>query len=171
MKDWNVYLDFHITMEEGTSLFKAHTTCSVYSPELGEAIVVGEATIHMFDPRKTSYEDVCGEAAILSYHLSRAINNLERFCDIENIEGFIAVMQSFTIYDGWHYQGLEEAFFAKLLEQFSYFNVELIAFSPLEVHTSHTSDLLNKWDITYIEYGNGNPLWYKYLSHSKVPSE
>ena len=171
MKDWNVYVDFHITMEEGTSLFKSHTTCSVYVPDLDDALVIGEADIYLINLKKSAYEDICGEAAILSSHLSQAVNQLEQFCEVENINGSIAMMQSLHIHEDWRLKGLEEAFISKLLAQLSYFNVELFTFIPMEKHNGLTSDHFSNWDMTYIDNGDGNPLWYTYLSRQVVPSE
>ncbi len=166
MEDRNVYVDFHITMEEGTSIFKANTLCSVYTSELDEAVVVGEATSYLFDPRKSTYEDIYGYAYSLSSSLSKTVSSLGNFCELENLEGFVVVIQSYDMKEEWKFKGLEEAFFQKLLAQFPYLNVELVVYSATVIDGT----LFDKFDGTF-EQEDGTTILYKHLQLEATPAE
>ncbi|MEK4523051.1 hypothetical protein MKX96_15600 [Psychrobacillus sp. FSL W7-1493] len=125
----NVYVDFKIAVEEGTSFFRVLAQCFIYKDSHDDPIQIGEASLHLFNPVKNSYLDLCGEADCLSDRLSYSLITLEKFCEIDKINSIVAVFHTLNLKEPWDERELSIAIYKKLEEQLSLLNVELIVIS------------------------------------------
>ena len=73
--------------------------------------------------------DLWGEANRLSEKLSYSLKNLEKFCDLDKVNGTIAVFHTLKLEDAWDSKDLGTAVFNKIEEELSLLNVEWIVIS------------------------------------------
>lgn len=125
----NVYVDYKLSVEEGTSFFKVVAQCFIYNDFQDQPVQIGEAYLHLFDPSSRPYLDLCGEADNLSDKLSYSVKQLEKFCEVDKINGMIAVFHTSKFEESWDGRGLATSFYDKLEEQLSLLNVEWIIIS------------------------------------------
>lgn len=123
----NVYVDFKLAVEEGTSFFRVLAQCFIYEDSQDDPIQIGEVSLHLFNPVTSSYLDLCGEADCLSSNLSYSLINLEKFCEIDKIKGAVAIFHTFHLKE--FQEELSTAIYNKLEEQLSLLNVEWIGIS------------------------------------------
>ncbi len=146
----NVYVDFKLAVEEGTSFFRVLAQCFIYKDSHDDPILIGEASLHLFNPVKTSYLDLCGEADCLSDKLSYSLISLEKFCEVDKINSIVAVFHTLNIKEPWDEKELSIAIYKKLEDQLSLLNVELILISNSR---HHVIDNLTSISPYYTELG------------------
>lgn len=137
----NIYVDFKLAVEEGTSFFRVLAQCYIYEDSQDEPIQIGESFLHLFNPVNNSYLDLCGEADCLSNKLSYSLKNLEKFCEVGNINGLVAVFHTLHLKESWNERGLGIAIYKKLEEQLALLNVEWIVISNSFNLSTHFSEL------------------------------
>ncbi len=163
----NVYIDYQLNMEEGTSLINVLAQGIIYEDGTEEPIQVGEACLHLFNTQKSSYIEVCGEADCLSKSLSYSLRNLDRLCDINKLSGLIAIFHSLKIDASWSGKGVGQVFYKKIEEQLVLLNVEMILLTTCEdeIGKDNTSEL----PVYFKNLGfypfqqSGEPIMYKKL--------
>lgn len=165
MKDTNVYVDFSLNMEEGTSLFNVHAKCSIYPKGIDKTITIGEATIYFFNPLKTSYSEACFDADCISYNLYNALINLEKICTLESIHGLVATGHIINIKDEWQGRGLGKAFIEKMMQQLTILNVQLVMLITNEIKEI---EFYKRLDFESLENNADIPLMYKFLNEKSV---
>ncbi|MFF2753519.1 GNAT family N-acetyltransferase [Psychrobacillus sp. NPDC058041] len=165
MKDTNVYVDFSLNMEEGTSLFNVHATCSIYPEGVEQAITIGEASIYFFNPVRSSYSEACFDADCISYNLYNALINLENICAIESIHGLVATGHFINIIEEWQRKGLGKAFVEKMMQQLAILNVELVM---LITNDLKETDFYKRLGFESLENSADIPLMYKFLNKAQI---
>ncbi|QFF98065.1 N-acetyltransferase [Psychrobacillus glaciei] len=160
MEDINVYVDFSLDMEEGTSLFNVHAKCIIYPKGSDQAINIGQASIYLFNPVKSSYSEVCDDAVSISLDLYHALTNLESLCDIEYMRGLVATAHFINMKEEWRGKGLRQAFVEKMMQQLAILNVELI----MLITNDHMEiDFYNRLGFVNLENKTDITLMYKYV--------
>lgn len=125
----NVYVDFKLAVEEGTSFFRVLAQCFIYEDSQDDPIQIGEVSLHLFYPVTSTYLDLFGEADCLSSNLSYSLISLDKFCKIDKIKGAVAIFHTFFLNEFHDERELRIAIYKKLEEQLSLLNVEWIVIS------------------------------------------
>ncbi|WP_391120112.1 GNAT family N-acetyltransferase [Psychrobacillus sp. L3] len=165
MEDINVYIDFSINIEEGTSLFNVHATCILYPKELDRGINIGQASMYLFNPIKSSYSEVCDDAVSISSDLYHSLTNLESIDEIENMHGLVATAHFINMKEEWRGKGLCRAFMEKMMQQLAILNVELIV---LITNDHKEKDFYHRLGFESLKNNADIPLMYKYLDDKQV---
>ena len=165
----NVYIDFHLNIEEGTPIFKVQATCSIFREYSDQQISIGEATIYLCDPTKSLYEDLCGEASCISTNLSGCLTSLEKICGATKIDGLVATCHSINMREEWQNKGLEQVFMEKLMNQFSFLHVELFL-APIDKLNVNRKAVFRRLGFQSLEYDENISVMYKYLCNMGVAS-
>ncbi|WP_186321484.1 GNAT family N-acetyltransferase [Bacillus sp. FJAT-22090] len=126
MENVNVYVDFKLNIEEGTSLFNVEAQCLIFTEDLDQSVNVGHASFYLINPVKSSYLDVCGDADCISSDLSHSLISLRDICDVESIQGLVATGHFINIKEDWRGKGLGKAFIKKMIEQLTLLNVGIM---------------------------------------------
>ena len=170
----NVYVDFKLAVEEGTSFFRVLAQCFIYEDSHDDPIQIGEATLHLFNPAKKSYLDLCGEADCLSDKLSYSLINLEKFCEVDKINSIVAVFHTLNLKEPWDEKEHSIAIYNKLEEQLSLLNVELIVISNsrhLEIdNLTSLSPYFNELGFTSLNIEKKPIIMFKQISNTYVES-
>ncbi|MEI4768786.1 hypothetical protein WAX74_03815 [Psychrobacillus sp. FJAT-51614] len=173
MKISNVFIDFQIFLEEGTSIFNVVAKCLVYIEELSEPIKVGEASLYIFNPQKSSFLDTCIEGNCISADLNTLFISLQDICEIDDIPGMVAACNDLSIKEEWRENGLGQGFLEKIKKQLSYLNVQLLLVK-LSTFISSSSIENSKDDLTinnsFYECKNGEQVivTYRYLNDRNI---
>lgn len=159
MEDLNVYIDFQLNIEEGTSIFSAQATCLRYTEDLERAITVGHATMYLVKYSQDTYLDVCVDADCICADLYTALTSLEKICDLDNLQGLVATFHSLSMTEEG--KGLENAFMDKIIEQLALLNVEVVL-------TTHVNELIKPLGFDKKEISDNLSVMYKYLQKQYV---